>query len=189
VDDVLRDEDISLGIAGYRFSDLYDPRRLRALHEGFWKFAGSRDGGLAARFASLGTGALTKPQESELLIETAGHLGEFLARLFAIDDAAEQLREETLATEAIYRFRKDFLRARVFKNFDQPPVDDARFRALDDEVERMLAAVPERGDAEIRFAETVLALLDAEKALAATAATSEQSAVRNRLCPSASKAR
>ena len=155
--------DIPLGLPGYAFSDLYNPGRLRDLHEEFWKFAAGRKAAVVERFAALKQGGLTKPDQSELLIEVAGLVGSFIARVFDIDSAVESLRVDTLSLDAVFRFKKDFLRTRVFKNFDQPPVSAAEFAELDQEIQRLLSAVPERTDPEVRFAEAVCALLDCEK--------------------------
>jgi NADPH-dependent glutamate synthase beta subunit-like oxidoreductase/NAD(P)H-flavin reductase len=175
VPDGVREEDVShvnpsLGLAGFSFSDLYDPLRLRDLHAVFWKFAVERRPGLETRFAGVANGSLTKPEQSEVLIEVAGLVGQFLARLFDIESAAQALRDETLELEKIFQFKQDFLRTRVFKNFDQPAVDDARFGELDAEIARIVAAVPTRPDPEIRLADAVLTLLECEKALASGAA-------------------
>jgi NADPH-dependent glutamate synthase beta subunit-like oxidoreductase/NAD(P)H-flavin reductase len=186
VHDAVREEAVSqvnasLGITGFSFSDLYDPRRLRDLHEAFWKFTAGRSPGVDERFAGVRNGTLAKPQQSEVLVEMAGLVGEFLVRLFAIDDAARALRDETLELEKIFQFKQDFLRTRILKNFDQPAVDEGRFRELDVEVKRLVAAVPERPDPEIRFAETVLTLLACEKAPVGGTAPADQAALAGRI--------
>jgi NADPH-dependent glutamate synthase beta subunit-like oxidoreductase/NAD(P)H-flavin reductase len=177
-----RDEDFSLGIAGFSFSDLYEPRRLRDLHDEFWRFAAGSCPGVAERFAAIRNGSLPRPEQSERLIEVAGLVGAFLARLFEVEQAAEALREETREIDVIFRFKQEFLRTRVLKNFDQPPVDAIAFRGFDEEVHRLEAAVPAHRDPEIRFARTVLALLDCEKALAAGEATAEQMTLAGQIC-------
>ena len=190
--DAVREEDaslvnsslvnVALGIDGFSFSDLYEPRRLRNLHESFWSFAEAQNRGVSGRFAAIKSESLTKPQVSEVLIEVAGVVGVFLARLFKIDAAVERLRDETLEIEKVFRFKQDFLRTRVLKNFDRPAVSDAEFHDLDAEVEQLVAALPERADPEIRFAETVLALLDCEKGLVGASATIDQSHIAERIC-------
>ena len=72
---------VALGIDGFSFADLYEPLRLRDLHEAFWRFAEARKMGAIGRFAAVKNGSLKKPQASEVLIEVAGLVGEFLARL------------------------------------------------------------------------------------------------------------
>lgn len=172
----------SLGIDGFSFSDLYEPRRLRDLYESFWRFAETRKEGVTGRFAAVKSESLTRPEASEVLIEVAGLVGEFLARLFDIDAAVEQLRDETLEIETIFRFKQEFLRTRVLKNFDRPAVSEAEFQKLDAEVERLVAALPERTDPEIQFAETGLALLDFEKGESAESVTPEQRDLAHQIC-------
>ncbi len=177
-----REEDFALGIAGFSFSDLYEPRRLRDLHDEFWQFAAGRNPGAHEQFAAIRNGSLTRPEQSERLIEVADLVGNFLARLFDIEKAAEALRDETREVENIFRFKQEFLRTRVLKNFDQPPVDAIEFRWLDEEVHRLETAVPAQPDPEIRFARTVLALLDCEKKLAVGEATAEQTMLADQIC-------
>ena len=168
-------DDFTLGIAGFSFSDLYEPQRLRDLHQAFWTFAADSNPDIPARFATLGDAATTNPQTSEVLIEVAGVLGDFLARLFDIRSEVQQLSDETLNYEKIFQFKQDFLRTRVFKHFGKSFVDDATFQLLDAEVQRLVAAVPPQTDPEIRLADTVLTLQRCEKSLADGADPAEQS--------------
>src|SRR4029077_13394546 len=122
---------------------------------------------IATRFATLGDASVTNPQVSEVLIEVAGVLGDFLARLFDIRSDVEALADETLNYEKIFQFKQDFLRTRVFKEFGKSLVDDAMFQLLDAEVQRLVQAAPQQADPEIRFADTVLTLQQCEKSLTA----------------------
>lgn len=168
-------DDFALGIAGFSFSDLYEPQRLRDLHQAFWTFAAATRPDITTRFATLGDPAVTNPQTSEVLIEVAGVLGDFLAQLFDIRSEAERLADDTLNLEKIFQFKQDFLRTRVFKHFGKSLVDDATFQLLDAEVQRLVAAVPAQPDPEIRFADTVLTLMQCEKSLAEGADPAQQS--------------
>lgn len=181
MNDVVR-EDVSLGMAGFSFSDLYEPYRLRDLHAEFWRFASARNDSLASRFAELAAGQLSRPQQSELLIELASLVGEFVARLFEIGRRAEELCTETRALEAIFQFKQDFLRTRVFRNSDQAPVDDAQFEMLDAEIGRLVAATPDHSDPEVRFAMAVLALVVCERALAASGSLSAEHDLAVKIC-------
>jgi hypothetical protein len=166
VQDDVPAEDFALGMPGFQFSHLYEPRRLRDLHRTFWTHAEQAAPGLTERYAGYAAGTMPKPEQSELLIETASILGDFLAGLFHIRTEADAIRQDTAAFWPVFRFKKDILKTRVFKDFGKPPVSDAAFEALDAEADRLQAAMPDRRDPELRFAETALVLFDAEKELA-----------------------
>ncbi len=174
-------DDFPLGIAGFSFADLYAPQRLRVLHDEFWKYAANVSPDLAPRFKRLDDPTLTKPEASEVLIDTAGILGDFLGRLFDIRSDVERLADETLNYEKIFQFKQDFLRTRVFKHFGKTCVDDVAFQPLDEEVQRLVAAVPPQQDPEIRFADTVLTLLHCQNFLLGKADDS-QNAAAERIC-------
>lgn len=159
------EDDFSLGIAGFTFADFYSPPRLRDLHREFWKFAAAAAPELTGRFETLADASLPNPQRSEILIEVAAVLGDFLTQLFDIRADAERLSTETLNLEKVFQFKQDFLKTRVFKHFGKSVIDDATFQLLDAEIRRLLSAIPEGADPEIRFAELVLTLLRCEKSL------------------------
>lgn len=168
-------DDFSLGVAEFSFSDLYEPQRLRDLNQAFWKFAAQVQPDLPTRFAALNDPAKPNPQTSEVLIEVAGILGQFITRLFDIDDAVQRLSDETLNYEKIFQFKQDFLRTRVFKHFDKPAIDDDLFQKLDADVQRLVETVPPVFDPEIRLADTVLKLQACQKSLEGPADPVQQS--------------
>ncbi|MDB5390918.1 MAG: glutamate synthase [Planctomycetaceae bacterium] len=172
MDDSVND-DFSLGISGFTFADLYEPQRLGDLHKAFWKFAAGSNPDVAARFATLSDGGQPNPETSDILIAVADVLGNFLAQLFDIRTDVQRLSDETLNYEKIFQLKQDFLRTRVFKHFGKSTIDDAMFRLLNEEIQRLVTAVPPQVDPEIRFADTVLTLLRCEKALAEGADPSE----------------
>ena len=158
-------DDFSLGIAGFTFADLYAPPRLSDLHREFWKFAAAATPELARRFETLADDALPNPERSEILIEVAAVLGDFLARLFDIRADVDRLSAETLKLEKVFQFKQEFLKTRVFKHFGKSVIDDATFQLLDAEIQRLLSAVPQDADPEIRFADLMLTLQRCEKSL------------------------
>jgi hypothetical protein len=174
-------DDFSLGIAGFTFADLYAPPRLRDLHQEFWKFAAKSNPEIANRFETLADASLPNPQRSEILIEVAGVLGDFLAQLFDIRANVDRLSAETLNLEKVFQFKQDFLKTRVFKHFGKSLVDDATFQLLDAEIQRLLAVVPPDPDPEIRFADLVLTLLRCEKSLSEGGNPAEH-ALAERVC-------
>ena len=176
----LVEEEFVLGRDGFSFGDLHDPLRLRDLHDDFWRFVAERDSQLAGRFASLSDASTSRPRQSEILIDVAGHLGGYLARLFRIVPDADRLAEETARLETIFQFKQDFLKARIFKRFGEPVLDDAAFRQLDEQVQRIVDSTPPHVDPEVRFSQAVVALLACEKE--PTSETSPLRELGERLC-------
>jgi NADPH-dependent glutamate synthase beta subunit-like oxidoreductase/NAD(P)H-flavin reductase len=158
-------EDFALGVAGFSFSDLYEPLRLKDLHAEFWKFVDARKPGLKSRFAQHVAGALSKPEQSEVLIELAECVGDFIARLFSIEPDVAELHGDLLTVETVFQFRQDFLKTRVFKHLGSPPIDEQAFCELDAQVRQWIAMAPIHRDREICLAHVVLALLASENAL------------------------
>jgi NADPH-dependent glutamate synthase beta subunit-like oxidoreductase/NAD(P)H-flavin reductase len=175
-------EDFALGVPGFRFSDLYEPLRLRDLHRTFWQHAEQSTPGLQARFERHAAGELSPPDQSDLLIEVAAILSGFIAKLFHVEDEAGVIRRATVGTQPVFRFKQDFLRTRVFKDFGKPPCTDAEFDRLDAQVNQLLATMPSRSDAELQFAETTLALFDAEKEAASESPREELVGDARRIC-------
>ena len=160
-------KDFPLGISGFHFSDLYTPERLKEFHAEFWKFTGQASPDLAARFETTGTGALTPPKEAEILIEVASCIGEFIAKAFNVATHAARLKTATEELNPVFRFKKDFLHLRASKRFNDPAIDGASFKEIDERVKKILSHEPatHRPDFEVFFAEIVSFLLDCEKTL------------------------
>ena len=112
---------MNLGIDDFRYGDLYNYGRLRDLAAAFDSFLEGRDGQLFGRFESyriamqsgIAHGGLTEPQESELLILTARHLGSFVARLFRTDPTPVRVRAQR--DSQVAKFKKEFVAKRVAK--------------------------------------------------------------------------
>src|SRR5437870_1442482 len=115
-----------LGIDDFQYSDLYDFSRLTELATAFDRFVGDNDAVLFGRFDSycgavrsgIGHGGLTEPEESELLISVARHLGAFLAQLFRTDPTP--LKARTQRDSVVARFKKEFVSKRVAKVAPHP---------------------------------------------------------------------
>src|SRR5215471_9763286 len=84
-----------LGIPGFTYLDLHRADRLADLHRAFLADLGAQHADLAARWARHcdGSERLTGPAESELLIELARHLAQFLARAFGIEGETAARRD------------------------------------------------------------------------------------------------
>lgn len=89
---------LNLGLPGFTYADLYDPRRLRDLSDSFDAELATRNPALFNEFeiyrACRGDGM--KPEEvSDLLVRLAPELGGFVARLFGVE------REHAMQAAAI----------------------------------------------------------------------------------------
>lgn len=176
-------KDISLGISGFNFSDLYNPLRLKDLHTEFWKYCQENSPDTVKKFAAL-CEATPYAEEGNTLIEVARVIGEFTAKLFNINNPVAAIKTATKQLHPTFRFKKDFLNIRVFKRFTEAPCSAEEWKALEALIKKVIAQAPQTGakEDEVQIAETVLFLLDSEKAIkAGTLSTSDQNRVQN-LC-------
>src|SRR5271165_3973491 len=107
-----------LGIGGFVYADLYDPARLRELHEEFdrWFLAESpaHHERFAAYRACKGEG-MTPLARSEALLAAAPYVGRFVGKLFEIEKELDGVREVVRRNDPLWRFRKDFAKKRVLR--------------------------------------------------------------------------
>ncbi|MGH9237959.1 MAG: FAD-dependent oxidoreductase [Vicinamibacterales bacterium] len=105
-----------LGIAGFTYADLYQPSRLRDLHDLFCKRVAAEDPSLWALWDAYRTApeSVTSPIErSDLIVRLAPHLSRFVAALFNVGDAAAGVMSTTGSLEPLFRFKIDFVRKRA----------------------------------------------------------------------------
>src|SRR5262249_29614135 len=115
----------ALGEGGFRFGDLFEPARLAELDARFRAALAAEDAALAARSEACRAGeALAPPAESELLIAMARPLGAFVARLFRVEEARQELIDVATREQAIFRM-KHFVVRRASKKYpeDKLPAD------------------------------------------------------------------
>lgn len=166
----MNDKDFPLGISPFHFSDLYKVEKLKELHSAFWRFVQESSFGLPQQFSEMGRPSIPKPRESEILMETARCLGDFVSKLFHITSYTAQLKANTLELFPIFRFKKEFLQLRVFKRFEDPPIPEADFLELDDRIKKFIGNDSQslgsaRHDEELVVSRVVTFLLDCAKNL------------------------
>jgi len=123
--DEVRTWNLELGVDGFKYADLNRVRRLESLDQTFLKHLEETDPALAEdfrRYRDSGGSDRARLQESELLIRVAPYVGHFIARLFNISDEYEALCERIRSEQVIFKWKRQFLERRVFKN---PPALDA----------------------------------------------------------------
>jgi NADPH-dependent glutamate synthase beta subunit-like oxidoreductase/NAD(P)H-flavin reductase len=164
-----------LGITGFNYEDLYEPRRLAALSDAFWKEVELSDPPLFEEFAEYrqsGGGkddsAFPPVRVSRVLISVAQHLSRFLARLFLVQSEAAVLSAATRRDSVIFEFKKSFVQRRVRK-LDAATVLEAvnNFAQLDASVANLKHRIdPTLGtDDELEIAQTWKTLSNDKDAL------------------------
>src|SRR5512139_466428 len=91
---------LQLGVPGFKYADLNRVRRLEALDKAFLSDLRERNSGLAddlERYRGDAGAGWPRLQTAELLIQVAPYLGEFIARLFRLEDEHAALCERVRA--------------------------------------------------------------------------------------------
>jgi NADPH-dependent glutamate synthase beta subunit-like oxidoreductase/NAD(P)H-flavin reductase len=156
---------------GLDFAELYDRDGLIKLDREFVAYLAAADAALHGRLmaARADVAALDRKAESDLLVDLAPHVEDFLGGLFGIatDIRALQQRHDELAP--LYSVKRLFVQRRAVKEVKEP---DAA--ALDGDALRQALGLRDFGDTraavlawERRYAETVSGWLDDEPAHAA----------------------
>ncbi len=170
--------DLPLGIQGFRYADLHDPRRLADLTGAFDGFLRAADAALFSRYGAHrdGSARLRGPEESELLLDVGAHLSRFVARLFGVEKDIARLRDAAGRDGPLFRVKRDFVQRRVFKKGAKDRPHPGDFAALDARVRPLLGAAARRDpraslakdDAELLVAVVIDNLLSAERAVPAS---------------------
>jgi hypothetical protein len=108
-----------LGIAGFRYPDLFEPVKLRELYEVWCKelSKGAPDTWKAyeAYRACQGAG-MTPSQVSDVLLAVTPHVSAFVGRLFRVEKEMAALANEVKDRSPLWRFKSDFAKKRVLKD-------------------------------------------------------------------------
>ncbi|MDO8705288.1 MAG: FAD-dependent oxidoreductase [Sulfuricaulis sp.] len=100
---------------GLTFADLFTPEGLQNLDTLFLERLRERDAKAHATLRAWRAGkeTLTPLQVSELLLACGPVLEQFIAGLFGIDKALEELRRQTLSHDPVFHFKKFFVQRRA----------------------------------------------------------------------------
>jgi NADPH-dependent glutamate synthase beta subunit-like oxidoreductase/NAD(P)H-flavin reductase len=107
------------------FDELYDHQGLRRLDVVFLQFLGEADAALSQRFeaARANTDSIGRKDESQLLIEVAVHLDDFLARLFSIESEVTALTDSHSALAPLFRCKRQFVQRKAISKYKSPAAD------------------------------------------------------------------
>jgi len=162
--------ELRLGITGFRYSDLYKPDRLKELLDIFdCEVAGANPDLFAAwdDYRNHPEKPRSAPQISALLVAMAGHLSQFVTRLFGIAPEVEALAAATADQNPVFRFKIDFVRRRVIPNLKKiAPVADSQLLELEMEQlrEDAMWKAGRQLDPELAIAMAAVDLMQSERA-------------------------
>jgi NADPH-dependent glutamate synthase beta subunit-like oxidoreductase/NAD(P)H-flavin reductase len=158
--------DLHLGIPGLKFSDLFDPAKLRELTDTFEREVDAADRNLMTAWRAYreAPDAAAPKQVSDLLVRMSPHLSRFVARLFGAEEALQSLREATRNEDPVFRFKVEILRRRVQRNVLPEHVPLLRHEEINAAVAKLLEGSP---DPELALARLSCELMDLEAPLSA----------------------
>ena len=111
--------DFELGIRGYKYSDLFDARRLADLTEAFYAEVAEKEPVLhdaLRKYIDAGGRGFEKRAASKILTDAAPFVSDFVARMFGISAPRAELEKEILRQNPIWRY-KFFVQRRAAKAF------------------------------------------------------------------------
>src|ERR1700729_1245644 len=98
---------------GFSFEDLYAREGLVRLDAAFLEHLGSADGALLERLQQARGGGFTRKLESDLMIDLAPHVEDFLGDLFGIAADVRALQARHSALEPLYALKRKFVQKRA----------------------------------------------------------------------------
>ena len=134
---------LELGLPDFAYADLYDPAALARLYGVFTSHLAAAAPGVAERYqayaACQGTG-MSPEDISAVLVDTAPHLGAFVAKLFKVEAAWGADRSDLLdEDQIIFKFRTEFVGS-LAKRFKGKDLAGEDFTALSAVVATLRAA-------------------------------------------------
>src|SRR5438034_11514649 len=107
---------LRVGIPGFTYPDLYKPERLKELLDEFECEVAAANAELFAAwddYRNHPEKPRTEPEISALLVAMAGHVSQFLTKLFAIAPEVDALAAATADQNPVFRFKVDFIRRQI----------------------------------------------------------------------------
>jgi len=169
---------LNLGVSGFTYADLYQPDRLRDLHDVFLRDLEQAEPDLRRiwdEYRQAPDAPRPATEVSLLYVRMAPYVSRFVARLFGVEAALAAVAAATRAQDDLFRFKVDFVRRRVL-----PLLKGGAAVALGDNDERrvrQLLAGQFPSDGEMAVARAGCLLLDREASAARSDDKAEQATV------------
>jgi NADPH-dependent glutamate synthase beta subunit-like oxidoreductase/NAD(P)H-flavin reductase len=164
------DPDRPLGLPGFTFGDLFEPARLKDLHDEFEQWFAGTAPEAHARFAQYrackGAG-MTPEAVSEALLVATPYVSAFVVKLFGVEPEVEALKSGVMDRSPLWRFKRDFAKKRVLRGDAGKTWRDGDFGDAARVAKSAIDATGEagkrdEGDEELCVARGVLALLEVD---------------------------
>ncbi|MCU1288866.1 MAG: Glutamate synthase small chain [Acidobacteria bacterium] len=162
--------DFDLGIAGFRYSDLFDAVKLKELADKFYDDLSDKEPALgdALKKYIAAHGRGYEPRvESNILTGSAPHLSAFIAKMFGIGSEREELKRAITEQDPIWKY-KFFVQRRAAKKYPAAKLNDFNERELNEALREFTFAAFDEAlvyDEELTVAFIVQKLVEAEEAL------------------------
>ncbi|MGI8786528.1 MAG: FAD-dependent oxidoreductase [Pyrinomonadaceae bacterium] len=166
----LKDGDFNLGIADFRYSDLFNAAKLRELADKFYAELKEENpilGDALTKYIQNRGAGYERKVESKILTDSAPHLSEFVARVFGINREREDLQREIGEQDPIWKY-KFFVQRRAIKKFTAENLVDFNEAELTRALTELRNAAFDETliyDEELAIAYITQKLIEAEEAL------------------------
>src|SRR5881392_1665607 len=156
---------------GLSFSDLYERDGLIGLDRAFVAHLAATDVGLHARLMAgrAEPEALDRKAESDLLVDLAPHVEDFLGELFGISGEVRALQARHDKLAPLFSVKRLFVQRRAVKEIKEPDAAQLNGHKLAQELDTLIGGPPASFDTrenilgwELRYAEAVGRWLDDE---------------------------
>ena len=131
--DAASQHDMALGVADFKYSDLFDARRLKELADIFYAEVAEKEPALGDALqkyiAAQGEG-IERRAESQILTDAAPFLSDFVARLFNVTKEKAELERRVTEQDPLWAY-KFFVQRRATKTYKQEAVADLNYTELD----------------------------------------------------------
>ena len=145
---------------GFSFDDLYRQEGLARVDQVFLDRLKGSDATLYGRLveARQNPGALARKQQSELIVDVAPHLEDFIGELFGISDEVAALQKEHDRLAPVYAIKRNFVQRKAVPKIPKEQAEAVDGPAVGAELERLFGEPL----TELAFAENVARWLAAE---------------------------
>jgi NADPH-dependent glutamate synthase beta subunit-like oxidoreductase/NAD(P)H-flavin reductase len=141
-----------------RFADLYEREGLTRIDAAFLSELAASDAALAARLhaARQAPAALDNKQHSQLLVDLAPHVDDFIGALFGIRDEVRALAGQHQALAPLYEVKRQFIQRAAAKAYSETTAAALSGDALGTDLAARIGAQPADGSGfELAFARAV----------------------------------